>query len=199
MQGWFHKRIRLGAALVAVVIQSVVTPCWGAIPQHIRRIDFSQRCDITKMVQPIESLNIIRHEDVAKIIPQNMAPSDNGGTVASQILDFSLQNLFRSSAFANTDLGRSAKRVEQVMESDLQVGGENGTTKHVFKVKMKPVQTQAQINYEGFMRAQMSYQIAREEFQVEVSERLTASADVVLSHLGSRGERQDMLSLRLRF
>ncbi len=182
------------AVAVALISQFMAAPCFGAIPRN-----GGNYVDATRVIQPIESVHAIKSEDVAMWIPTNMQPTDDGGAIASQIFDFGMQNLMRSPEFKNNSIVRSAQKMESVMSSDMSFGGEDGETKHVIKFRMKPAQTLAQLNYEGFVKARVDYRIAHESLNVEISEKIIGDTDLVLSHADSRDDRREMLSMRWNF
>lgn len=187
------------AVTVAVIAQLIAAPALSAIP----RTDYNSTIDFasfTRGIQPIESTHVIKSEDVARWIPTNMQPTDSDGQVASQIFDFGLQNLLKSPQFKNNALVRSAQKMDSLVESDMSFGGdEEGATKHVFKLRMKPTQTLAQLNYEGYISARVNYQIAHEALNVEISEKIGGNTDLVLSHADTRDDRREMLSMRWNF
>ncbi|MCM2280363.1 MAG: hypothetical protein NDI61_00795 [Bdellovibrionaceae bacterium] len=186
------KKFAVSAALIA---QLVSASAIAAIPRsNIYGTDFS------RVIQPLESVHEIKTEDVARWIPVNMAPSDDGSAVASQIFDFGVQNLLKSPDFKNNSLVRSAQKMESVMGSDMSFGGtQAGDTKHVFKFRMKPTQSAAQLNYEGLVNARVDYQIARSALNVEISEKVATHTDLVITHADTRNDRREMLSMRWSF
>lgn len=186
------------AVAASLVSQLVALPCMSAIP---RTTDWSiYYIDVTRVIQPIESTQTIKSEDVAKWIPTNMQASDDGGAVAAKIVDFSIQNMMKSPEFKNNAFVRSAQKMESAMASDVSFGGSaEGETKHVIKFQMKPTQTLAQLNYQGFVTARVNYQISHETLNVEISEKIIGDTDLVLSHADTRDDRREMLSMRWNF
>jgi hypothetical protein len=179
------------ALATCIAAQLFTLPAFSAIP----RTDII--FDITKIIEPIASLRTIRSEDIAKFIPSDMTPSSSGGYVATRILDHSLQTIFKSPELRRSELGRSAQKLESVMETDVSFGGgEKGDVKHSVKFKMKPVQAKAQLDYTGYVNAQLSYQIQDQSMNLEVFEKVASNTDLVLTHNDSHVETRDMLSLR---
>lgn len=163
---------------------------------HSSEMDFSRGLNL-KSIQPIESLRIMKSEDIALIIPDDLSPSSDGGQIASQILDHSLSNLFNSDAVKKSDLGRTAQVVEKSMEGDLAFGGETpDSIKHSLKFAMRASQTRAMVEYSGITKAQLSYSISQQRVQLEVEEEMAANTQLVFNHSNTRTDRTDMLSLR---
>jgi hypothetical protein len=159
--------------------------------------DFRKGLDAS-LITPIQSLNVTRSEDVAKMIPADMAPSSDFGAVSSQILDRSISSLFNSPLIRNSDIGRTAHQMEKSMESNIELGGaEPDSIKHSFKFAMKAAQTRAQIEYSGLTNAQLSYQIAGSTLDFEVREPVAAiGTQVVFNHIDKPSDRTDVVSLR---
>jgi hypothetical protein len=159
--------------------------------------DFSKGINIS-LVEPIRSLNITKSEDIAMMIPSDMAPSSNFGSVSTQIIDRSLTSFFNSPVIRNSDIGRTAHQVEKSMESNVDFGGQTpNSIKHSFKFAMKAAQTRAQVEYTGITNAQLSYQIAGSTLDLEVREPVAAiGTQVVYNHIDKPNDRSDVVSLR---
>jgi hypothetical protein len=158
--------------------------------------DYSRGLDATA-IQPVESLRDVRSEDIALIIPADLRPTSNGGTIAAQILDHSLSSFFNSSAVKHSDLGRTAHQVEKKMEGEASFGGNaEGSVKHNFKFGMKAAQAKAQLEYTGITNAQLSYQLAQSTMNFEVSEKLAPTTRLVFNHIAKPGDITDMVSMR---
>lgn len=184
------------AIAAALISQLAAAPCFSSIPRDGNGDWYS---DWSRVIEPVESVRVIKPNDVAMWIPTNMQPTGSGSQVASQIFDFGMSNLMKSPEFKNNSVVRSAQSLESVMASDLSLGGEDGDTKHVFKFRMKPAQTSAQLGYQGFITARLNYHIGQESLNVEISEKVVGDTDLVLSHADTRDDRREMLSMRWNF
>lgn len=163
-----------------------------------RRIDFSRGIDATT-IQPVESLRTLRTEDISKIIPaKNLTPTNDGGLVATQILDHSLSNWFNSDAVRNSSLGRTAHQLEEKMEGDLSFGGaQPDSVQHSFKFSMKATQTRADLEYKGITKAQVTYFIAQSATNVEIREDIDfLGTELVFNHITSPDDTRRTVSVR---
>lgn len=160
------------------------------------RPDFSRGMDLA-IIQPVTSLRTVTNDDIARIIPNDLNPTNDGGNVATQILDHSLSNFFNSDAVKRSDFGRTAHQVEKSMESEAGFGGnETGSIRHTFKFAMKAAQAKAQVEYSGLTNAQLSYQAAQGTTNLEIHEDLGAATKVVFNHINAPDDRRDTVSLR---
>lgn len=162
-----------------------------------RGFDFSKGFDLAA-IQPVESLAAPSSNDIARIIPSNMAPTTDGGMVATQILDHSISTWFNSDSVRNSSLGRTAHQIEKTMENDISFGGSKPESiKHSLKFSMKATQTRADVEYTGLTNAQITYFIAQEKTNFELREPVRAlGTQVVYNNIATRDERRQTVSLR---
>lgn len=160
-------------------------------------LDFSRGLDASA-IRPIESSRVTRSEDVARVIPANMEPTSNGGLVATQILDHSINNWLNSEAVRSTSLGRTAHSVEKSLKTDVSFGGaEPQAVKHNLRFQMKAAQTQALLEYSGLTTAQFTYSMAQNKKDLELREPLPGlSTQLVFNHTLTQEDRRETLSLR---
>lgn len=185
----------LGAQIAAV-------PALSAIPRESRQWMFTNKPDFSKgmnasVIQPVESLRDFKSDDIARMIPRDLTPSSDGLQVAARILDHSVSNFLNSEAVRNSQIGRTALEVEQTMDGNIAIGGdEPDSIKHSFKFKMRASQTKAKIEYTGLTNAELSYQIAQERFNFEIHENIGERSQLVFNHMTSSDDQVDTLSLR---
>jgi hypothetical protein len=158
--------------------------------------DFSRGLDLT-WIQPVESMRTVKSEDIARIIPRDLTPTSDGGQIATRILDHSLSSFFNSPAVRNSDLGKTAHRVERTMEGQAAFGGKTqDSIRHVVKFQMRAFQTQALLEYEGLTNAHLCYQIAGSRMDFEVHEKVAINTRLVYNHITQPGDTSDIVSLR---
>jgi hypothetical protein len=146
------------------------------------------------------SLDEYTSKDISKMIPTNMAASNDTGHVASQILDQSMQSLFNSESFKTSDIGRSTHKIEKSMQQDVTIGGSApDSIQHNFKFNMQAAQGKALIDYSGFGHAQISYQVASQELNLEVFHHITGNMKVAYNHINNPSDQRDTVSLKLGF
>ena len=194
--------------LVLIALQFVTLAADAAIPHALRTpvhrdyilkrsFDFSRGFDIMS-IQRVESLRTTRSEDISRIIPANMTPTNDGGLIATQILDHSLSNWFNSEAVRTSSFGRTAHAVEKSMEGDVAFGGtQPESIKHQLKFSMRATQTRADIEYTGLTHAQLTYFIIQERTNVEVREQIDMiGTQLVYNHISSKDDTRQMVSVR---
>lgn len=191
---------------VTMIVLALASQAHAAIPRYTSARPIDLKCDEgfqrginIALIQPIRSLNYTSAEDISKLIPaKDMQSGADGGRVASQIMDQSLTTFFNSPVFRNSDLGRSAERMQKSMEGNVTLGGSKpDSTKHEFKFAMLPTQTRALVQYRGIANAQVSYQAAGSTMNFEVHEKVEAlGSQVVYAHTVKPGDSIDSLSLR---
>ncbi len=203
------KQMRALSIIFLTIIQVVALPALCSVPRanyywnkrsliFTRPLDFSKGLNVA-CIQPMVSLRNINADDIGQVIPKDMSPTGDSGNVAFQILDHSLSNFFNSSAIRNSDLGRTASKVEKSMEGNVAFGSKKpNSTQHSVKFAMKAAQTKALVEYTGYTNAQVSYHVAQSKLDVEVREDVSAlKTQVVYNHTDiQNAEKVDMFSLR---
>lgn len=200
--------IRACAVFGLVAAQLAAAPALCAIPRSLQTrswffgpklFDFSKGINFG-LITPIQSNRTTNVEDVARVIPTNMAPTSDTGQVASQVLEHSLSSFFNSAHFRRSELGRTAAEAEKQMEGNVALGGdEPESIKHQLKFAMRATQTRALVEYSGLTNAQLSYQIATERLDLELRESISPlglGTQVVYNHISSRDVQADIVSLR---
>lgn len=176
----------------------------SAVRTPIKDIDLSPRLegygrgfDIST-VERVMSVMTIRSEDISRIIPTDLRPTNDGGVVASRIGERGINAWLNSPSMKNTGIVKGAQSLERNMASDVAIGGdEPDSIKHSFKFGVKAEQSKAQLEYAGLMNANVSYQVAASTFNVEVREPVALlQTDLVFNHINTRDDQRDVLSVR---
>jgi hypothetical protein len=149
-------------------------------------------------VETVSSFTTVRTEDVSRIIPTDLRPTNDGGSVAAKIGERGLNAWLNSSSMKGSSLVKGARSLEKNMASDVAMGGdEPDSIKHSFKFGVKAAQSRAQLQYEGITNANVSYTIAASTFNIEVREPVALlQTDLVFNHINSRDDQRDVLSVR---
>lgn len=190
------SKFRKLALSLAIAAQVLVAPsAWGAIPRTDRGVDFS------KIITPIESLRVITADDVARFIPSSgLEPTGDSGAVATRILDHSISSILQSPELRRSAVGRSVQKVEAVIEPNISFGGaEKGSVKHTVRVKMAAIQSKAQIEYQGYMKAQLSFDVSKERLDLDITQKISDNTDLLVAHQQLANGSTDMVSLRWNF
>lgn len=193
-------------------VQICVSTGFCAIPYAlrsslVRNFDFAPMAPDFSMgfdgasVQPVESNRGVKSADVAKVIPSDMATTQDQTKVASQILDHSVSAFFDSDAIKQSDMGRTAKQVEQSMQTEQTFGGSSpDSIKHSVKFTMKATEERADLEYTGLTNAQMTYYVAQEKTNFEVREPVKMlGTNLVYNNIIAPGETRNTLSVRWKF
>jgi hypothetical protein len=198
-------------ALCSLSLSFVTAPAaLAAIPCALRsslmrefklspRFDFSKGINASA-IQPVQQ-NQLRSEDVAKVIPSNMAPTNNSGLVAGRIIDQSVSTWFNSDAVRATSFGRTAHGIEKSLQGDVKLGGSSPQSiQHKLRFQVKAAQTQAQVLYSGLTNAKFTYFLTQNKSDLELSEPMPVlNTNVVYNHTTTPDDRREMLSLRWKF
>lgn len=149
----------------------------------------------------VAAFNVFKRDsekiDTARMIPMNMIPSSNSAAVFAQIFDRSASYISTTERFRNSSFGKTALQVEQTMKQEVIVGNESGI-EHKLNFNIQAMQTCAQVQYSGLMRAAVKYTVSSSTLGLEVAEKIFDNKDLVLSQsYGS--ERISEVSLRWNF
>lgn len=184
---------RAQAAIIPYALRSSLMRDFAFAPSQ----DFSKGLNASA-IQPVESSRTTTTADVARIIPANMAPTNNGGLVAGQIIDHSFSNWFNSEEVRRSSFGRTAHKVEKSLTSDVSFGSKQPESiRHNLRFQVKAAQTQAQVQYTGLTTAQFTYYMLQDKSDIEVREPMKAlNTQLVYNHTVSHDDTREMLSLR---
>lgn len=141
--------------------------------------------------------------DLKKIIPLNMSPTDDEGSVAQQVLDHSLQSWIDSPVVQKSNIGRSAKTVEKSLRADVELGDPKSDIKHVLSFQMLAFQSTAMIKYRGLLDGTLQYKIGAADYNMEMKRPLNEKTDIVFDHIyrvvQQKDEHMDKISLKWKW
>lgn len=138
--------------------------------------------------------------DASLIIPMDMQPTNNASTVFTRMADKGLSAFVNSADFKASSLGRTSAEVQEKMQTEMVVGGnEPQSTQHKFNFNFQVFQAMAQIKYTGFTNVTLNYKPAAAEMNLEVSEKLDSSKDLVFDHIAAADHRLSQVSVRWTF
>ncbi len=93
-------------------------------------------------------------------MPANPTLMEKDTVVLQRILDRTTARLFKSEFLKKSQLGKTANTVKEKMETNLEFKDEKNIT-HNFDFKLAAFQGQAFIQYSGFTKAQLRYDMSR--------------------------------------
>lgn len=125
----------------------------------------------------------ITQQDVAQVIPLNMAPTTDMALVAKQVMDKSVKSIVNSDLVKNNPVAQAAANLENTLNTDVAVGGnEPGEIAHKFNVALMAFQTAAKFNYSGFFKASATYKALEKNVLLTVSEDLSQTTRIQFNH-----------------
>lgn len=132
-----------------------------------------------------------------KILQKSMTAADTSQTVVAKIIDNSLTYWWNNSDLKNTSVGKVANTIEQNLKAEVDMGtsGENKTD-HKVSLSVLVLQALAKIEYKGWVKAAINYDVKAAKAEVEVLENLSNNKDLVISHSITANENKSQLSLR---
>lgn len=151
---------------------------------------------INEVEQPITS------QDIQKIIPLDMRPSEDAGYVAGKVGDRAFQLWMKSPAMQSSSLGRTATQVEQSMraEVDLPETGEGSeSVNHKLGFSILALQAVARMTYSGWVNAELNHDARAKATIFQISERVWDNKQITLSHTANSDQGLSALGLRWSF
>lgn len=133
-------------------------------------------------------------ETSQKIQPRSIVTSDSATSIASQIADNSISLWWENSPVRNTAVGRAAEKVEKSMKTE--VSYKTNRVEHKISFKVLAMQALAKFEYKGWVNAAINYDARAERTEAEVSEKIGAKQDVVVSHVFTRDENKSQVAWR---
>ncbi|MNJ93294.1 hypothetical protein D3C87_109730 [compost metagenome] len=183
--------MRIFASLILLICVS--GNCWA------KRIDIRTT---KRLVIPVDNVTPkITSKDVEKLVPTDMARVSNSGNIMTRIADRGFNLWFNSSAVKNSALGRAADKTQEKLKTDVVIeeGQGSSKTKHKFSFRVEAFQALAKIEYSGWMKAAVNYDAKASQTNIQVSEKLFADKDLVVSHRATSKEALSMVGLGWQF
>ncbi|MBY0384205.1 hypothetical protein K2X05_03525 [bacterium] len=97
--------------------------------------------------------------------------------VLKRIMDRSTARLLKSDYFRRSRLGKTANSVKDKMETDMEFKDEKNITHH-FDFKLALFQGQAFIQYSGYTKAQLRYDVSQQQLAVVFQHDLSPSSSI---------------------
>ncbi len=207
-------------SLVIAMSFLISLPTAAMIPERIQatQTSDSKELDLAYFQQLVEIANAqpkFRGEDY---IPLNLSPTANGEDLAGRIIGHSLNNWMKSPQAQNLYITNLVRRIEAPLRTEMSFGGSSPSdvsanapgasgsellspmrTQHKVKFNVDAGSTQARIQYEGLMNAEMIYAVAGQQFEFRVTQKLSETSQLVLNHVSVPDESREMLSLQMSF
>ncbi|MFN7905420.1 MAG: hypothetical protein ACK5P5_09575 [Pseudobdellovibrionaceae bacterium] len=140
-------------------------------------------------------------KDIEKFLPLTIRAGSTQSQVAQRIADQSVQTWFNSPAVKNSRLGLAATQVQENMSLDgtAKTGFGLKQIEHKFTMQILAFQTAAQFEYTGYMTAKVNHNVAGNETEVEISEKVLKNKNVFLNHSIKSTNRLSTLGMKWNF
>jgi hypothetical protein len=183
----------LTSSAFAVVPDAVETKKLSLAPTP----DFSRGMDAS-YIQPMQSNQDIREEDVEKVIPKDLTPTSSTSEVASKIIDHSVSSYLNSPTVKNSSLGQATTKIDKSMSGNMSVGGSDpASIQHNFKFEMQAAQTKAVMAYTGYTNAEITYKASESTLDLQVHEKVAMlGTQLVYNHTIKPADTRDIVSLK---
>ncbi len=134
-------------------------------------------------------------------IPVSLAPTNNKDYVANRILLHSVDHFLKLPQFRQSSVGQVASTVEQSLNPKFVIKSDENKNAVVHQVQfiMKPSETSASIKYEGYVKAQVAYQVDIKKLGFEVSQNLSTVTRLAFNHTLQAGIVTNMVSFNWSF
>lgn len=132
-----------------------------------------------------QAADSITQQDVQKVIPMDMAQTNDMNSVAAKIADRSVQTWFNSPQVKDSMLGQTATTVQKKMSADITMkSDEPRATEHKFSMQILALQAMAKLQYTGWLNAVFNYDAKAAETVVEFSDKVF-NKDLFVNHTSS--------------
>lgn len=132
----------------------------------------------------------VTYQQMQKILPQDMKPTDNQGVVFAGVADRGLNEWLKSDSMKNSPLVQTVDETQQKLKTDVVVN-QNTTdpdvVQHKFSFKVEAIQALAKMEYTGWTHAIVAYDAKASETKFEIHKQLFADKDLILAHKAREG------------
>lgn len=139
---------------------------------------------------------ILSAENSQKILPKKIEPGETGDGVLSEMVDNSFSLWWNNSPVRNTAVGQVADSVDKKLKTEVSLGkSADQKIEHKISVKVLAVQALAKIEYTGWVRADVNYDVKAAKTEAEILESISANKDLIVSHSMTAEENRSQVSL----
>ncbi len=162
------------------------TFCWG-------RVDLKT----TKVLSlPTEmSSSLITEEEKNKIIPSTISAYESAVDVLSKMADNTVSLWWSTTPLRNTSVGQVADKAEKKLNIQANFEDQN-KVQHTFNFKVLAMQALARIEYKGWVHATLSYDARAAKTEAEITEKINAKQDLVISQSITMAESKSQVGYR---
>lgn len=169
-----------------------------AVPAEIC-VDGARTFDWNK-IKKIDSVHDISQDDIARIIPINMQPTDRQSRVASKILDHAFSNWMKDSSLQQNPLIQQAMHLQESLQTDVSLGkSEPGAVEHKFEFQVRAADSSALVRYTGLFDADLSFKVPDREWKLQIHQKLDPTTDLLICSLANNDETRDNITISWEF
>lgn len=144
----------------------------------------------------MKDVSIVSLEFLNRIQPKSVDKNETGNQVLAKMIDRSFSYWWATTPLRKTGLGRAAETIEEKAQVRAELQDSNNI-KHRFDFKIMLSQALAKIEYNGWIKAAVSYDAKSSSTEAEVIKNLDHSKDIIITHLMGTDENLSRISLRV--
>lgn len=140
------------------------------------------------------------NDQLQKSVPRNLSESQktNANLVAQKMGDNLVNDWLQSPEIQASTLGRTASVVQSAVKTEVNLGQPvKNKTNHKVSFQVKAIEAKAEMEYKGWVNANVNYDARARQSVVSVSEKIGGNKDFVLSH--TQKTDQDISSVGVRW
>jgi len=131
----------------------------------------------------------ITYKQMQKVLPTDMAPTDNQSLVFSKVADRGLNEWLKSDGMKNSPLVQTVDDTQKKLKTDVTVNqsSDPDVVQHKFSFRVEALQALAKMEYTGWTRATVAYDAKASETNFEIHKQLFDNKDLILGHKAREG------------
>ncbi len=141
------------------------------------------------------SSTLITEEQKNKILPSTISNDDSGNDVLAKMADNTVSLWWSTTPLRQTSLGKTADAAEKKLNIQANFEDKN-KVKHSLNFKVLAMQALARIEYKGWVHATISYDARAAKTEAEITEKINAKQDLVISESMTTAESKSQVGYR---
>lgn len=141
------------------------------------------------------STPFMTQETKNKILPSTIAVNESGQDVLAKMADNTASLWWSTTPLRNTSVGRAADAAEKKLNVQAAFEDKN-KIKHTFNLKFLAMQALARVEYKGWVHAAISYDARAAKTEAEISEKINAKQDLIISQSITTAESKSQVGFR---
>jgi hypothetical protein len=135
--------------------------------------------------------------DFAKFVPPTaFIPGSSEAVVMTKVADITVNYLMNNSALKQTAVMRFADKTKEKLKADIFVPALDGKgPNHKFSFKLEAFQALAKMEYTGWLKAAVNYDVKSSMTAISIQEKLFVDKVLSLKHESSKDQKFSMIGL----